>query len=288
VGTYTIAGIWRYPVKSMLGERMESATLGERGVAGDRGWAVIDADDGKTASAKHPAKWGRLLHVRARYLEEPAVELTFPDGTTVTTGDADVDQRLSDYLGRPVRLANTPPEGSQFEEVWPTDIEGLAPEAVIQATTASMTPDGEPISAFPISMDAPPGTFFDVTTLHVITTAALAALRAAAPDADFDVRRYRPNLLLESDEVGFVENDWVGHTLAIGSEARARVDLPTMRCVMTTLGQGDIGPDRSTLRTIAAVNRVELQGGGVWACAGAYATVTDGGRLRVGDQVTVQ
>ncbi len=286
-----VASIHRYPVKSVLGEDLPECVVTERGLVGDRGWALVDADDGVVASAKNPRKWAALLGVSARYLADPLpgevpppVELTFPDGSVLRSDDAGVDAALEAVTGRPVRLSSVPPEGSSFEEVWP-DLEGLAPQRFIDGTRSSTEPGGESVSTIALGSMAPAGTFFDLAVLHVLTTATLAELTRLAPDADFDARRYRPNLLLEADGEGFVEDAWVGTTLAVGDELRAGVSMLTMRCVMTTLPQRDLPADPDTLRTIARHHREEIPGLGTWACAGVYAGVERGGTVRVGDVV---
>lgn len=287
-----VRGLYRYPVKSMLGETLEECVVGPAGVVGDRGYALVDESDGKMASAKNPRKWGDLLGFAATYVDEPVadgprppVEITFPDGEVVRSDAADCDALLSKALGRTVHLAVGSPEQRSFEEVWP-DMDGLAPEEFIAQTTVGHEPSGEVVSDIPAGMFAPPGTFFDLSVIHLLTTATLAHLEALSPEGTFDVRRYRPNLLLDDAGEGFVENDWVGRTLAIGADgAGVAVTLPTMRCVMTTLAQGDLPQDRSTLRTIAQHNRVEITGFGTWACAGAYADVASPGRVRRGDPV---
>jgi uncharacterized protein YcbX len=290
----TVVGLNRYPVKSMLGEALSEVDVTTLGFLGDRAFAVVDSSTGKVASAKHPAKWSRLLEVGAAFVDAvtlgqplPPVAMTFPDGTVARSDDADVNDVLSGYLGRDVALTNTCPEGPTFEEVWPSDVEGLAPQDFISSTSSTTTTEGDAISDLALAMAAPPGTFFDLSTLHLLTTSTLDALRAAGPDSDFDVRRYRPNVLIETDEDGFVENAWVNGTVTMGASAAAHVDLPTMRCVMTTLAQRDIPADRSTLRVVAKANRIEITGLGVWACAGAYASVTETGSVKLGDAVTV-
>jgi len=283
-----VASIWRYPVKSMLGESLDACEVGARGLEGDRAFALIDLEDGRVASAKQPRKWGSLLDCRAQMDGDVAV-ITLADGSVVRSDDPEVDAVLSKSVGRDVRLAATAPADRSFEEVWPSDIDGLAPEQVIRGSAIGEV-DGESVSAFPLGSLAPEGTFFDMTLLHVLTTATLERLAALAPDATFDVRRYRPNVLVEIDgSTGFVENDWPGRALHLGPEVVAPVSMVTMRCVMTTLaqGHGDLLRDRDTLRAIAAHNRVEIPGFGTWACAGAYADVAAGGRLRVGDPVTL-
>lgn len=285
----TVERLWRYPVKSMLGEELEECEITSRGFVGDRAYAIVDKSDGSVASAKNPRKWGALLTLRARFSQQPTldsapppVEIAFPDGTVTRSDDGDVDERLSAVLGRDVTLAAAPPEGSTFEEVWP-DIEGLAPDEVISSTAAG-TEDGQPVSRFSVGMLAPPGTFFDLTVLHLMTTSTLRQLHQLEPSADFDVRRYRPNLLIASDGDGFLENEWVDRTVQVGS-ARIPIRMPTMRCVMTTLPQQGLERDTSTLRTIARNNRIEISGLGTWACAGVYADVAGGGTVRCGDRV---
>lgn len=286
-----VASIHRYPVKSVLGEDLTECVVTGRGLVGDRGWALVDADDGVVASAKNPRKWAGLLGVSARYVAEPLaeqavppVELTLPDGSVLRSDDAGVDAALEAVTGRRVRLTCTHPEEARFEEVWP-DVEGLAPQGFIDGTRSSTEPTGEAVSTIALGSMSPPGTFFDLAVLHVLTTATLAELTRLAPGADFDTRRYRPNLLVATDGTGFVEDDWVGTTLAVGDELRAPVSMLAMRCVMTTLAQRDLPADPDTLRTIARHHREEIPRLGTWACAGVYADVECGGTVRVGDGV---
>ena len=289
-----VTALYRYPVKSMLGESLTRATIDAGGVLGDRAYAVVDVETGAVASAKVPRRWAALLDFAARYVAEPVagespppVEITFPDGSVLRSDDAGVDEALSAVLGRPVRLASTRPENSGFEELWP-DIDGLAPQRLIDGTQVRREESGEPISRFDVAAMAPGSTgFFDLAVLHVLTDATLDRLRELAPDATFDARRYRPNVVLGGDDGGFAENDWPGRALALGDGAALKVSITTMRCVMTTLAQGDLPDDAETLRAIAKHNRLEIPGMGVWACAGVYADVTAGGSVGVGDAYVV-
>ncbi len=289
----TVAALYRYPVKSMLGESLTTARIGTAGVVGDRAYAVLDGETGDVASAKVPRRWAALLECSARFVAEPVegaapppVEITFPDGSILHSDDGRVDDALSALFARPVRLVSTAPEGTGFEELWP-DIDGLAPQGVIDATRKREEETGEVISRFAISAFGAPGTFFDLSALHVLTTATLDRLRGLAPGAAFDARRYRPNVVLDGAGEGFVENDWPGSTLTLGG-ATATASFATMRCVMTTLAHGDVPADADTLRAIAKHNRIEIpQIGGVWASAGVYADVTTPGPLSVGDPHTV-
>src|SRR5918995_4290057 len=103
----------------------------------------------------------------------------------------------------------------------------------------------------------PEGTFFDCATVHVLTTATLNRLRELYPQGQFEVRRFRPNIVLQTADgtAGFVENDWIGRTLALGDAVRLRITRPCPRCVMTTLSQADLPKDLGILRTAAQHNQ---------------------------------
>jgi len=273
----SVAAIRRYPVKSMLGEQLPSATITIRGIPGDRALALLDRDSGKIASAKHPRRWRQLLACRARVValdDDPmTIAITLPDGRTMLSIDRDVDAMLSELFGRTVSLASTPPEIAETERVYP-DVEGLP--------VSGMFFSGQ------IGLGAPPGTFFDYAPIHLLTTATLAQLRTVAPSGDFDPRRCRPNLVIATpDASGFVENDWVGRTLLIGDEIRLRVTDPTPRCVIPTLPHGNLPRDLGILRTIATHNRppIPTLGNVTWPSTGVYATVEHGGVVREGDAV---
>jgi uncharacterized protein YcbX len=293
----TVSALYRYPVKSMLGESLTQATFDERGVLGDRAYAVLDAETGIIASAKVPKRWATLLAFSAAFAGEPEpgkaappVIITFPDGSTRRSDDADIDEALSSVLGREVKLITTPPDGSAFEELW-VDIEGvergdLGPEKVIEATTSRKEDTGEAISSFDVAAFAPPGRFYDLAALHVVTESTLARLSELAPESDFDARRYRPNVVLADTEPGFVENEWPGREMTLGDDVRVAFTFQTMRCVMTTMAQGDLPEDRNTLRTVAKNNRIMIEKrevAGMWACAGVYGDVAAGGTVAVGD-----
>jgi hypothetical protein len=308
--TLTVAEVWRYPVKSMQGERVATTTdVTDAGLAGDRGYAVVDPEIGKVGSAKHPRLWGSLLHCEARYAAEPtadrrklpAVVITLPDGTETGSDDPDVDRRLSDYIGRPVQLTSKAPKGSDYLAVWP-EFDGVMPDAIRQGSAVATTgadgiaPDqGEgTLAHHAVSLAAPEGTFFDVCALHLVTTATLDKLGSLAPDTAFPAQRFRPNVVIDAgdagdDLAGFAENDWTGKTIALGGAGlTASVLGPTMRCIMTTLAQPGLARDNNVLKTITTHNRLDLPGmGGVWSCVGAYAVVAAGGSLTAGDAVTL-
>lgn len=289
----TVTAIYRYPVKSMLGETLQRCRVDGFGVVGDRAYAVVDAETESVASAKVPRRWAELLRFSATFVDEPVagappppVRITFPDGVERRSDDEGIDDALTDALGRRVRLATVPPRNRYYEELWP-EIEGLAPPQFIASTETRREDSGEAISRINLAMFAPGETFFDLSVLHVLTEATLERLRELAPDATFDACRYRPNLLLGGDGSGFVENAWPGREITFGGGARIAVSLSTMRCVMTTLAQGDLPRDAGTLRAIARHNRVDIPDLETWACAGVYADVAAAGEVRVGDTYEV-
>jgi hypothetical protein len=268
----SVVALWRYPVKSMMGEELNAAEVTDRGLVGDRRFAVVDAATGKVAGAKNPKKWGNFFDFRAAYVAPPrkgsklpAVRLTLPDGTVVTSLQADLPQLLSRTLGREVAFAEAEGDvessAAQAEEYWP-DLEGLDYRDTVT------------------EWELPPGTFFDLAVVHLLTTATIERLRALYPEGRFEVRRFRTNIVIatEPDQQGFVESDWIGHTVAIGDEVRLQITGPCPRCVMTTLPQGDLPKDAGILRTAAQHNQANV---------GVYADVVRGGAIRRGDPVTV-
>ncbi|HTC93528.1 MAG TPA: MOSC domain-containing protein [Terriglobales bacterium] len=262
-----LASLHRYPVKSMMGEELNAAHITQRGLFGDRSYALCDAETGKVVSAKNPKKWPGLFSHRAAYTTPPAagsavpaVRVTLPGGDFVVSSSPDFAPALSASLGRSVTLLTRPPPQAQLEEYWP-DIEELANRDVV--TDEAM----------------PPGTFFDLALLHVLTTGTLDRLRELNPRSRFEPRRFRPNLIIDTgDRKGFVENDWIGKTITVGSEVRIQVTGPCPRCVMTTLAQADLPKDPAILKTAAQHNKVAV---------GVYASVVQAGTIRIGDTITV-
>jgi MOSC domain-containing protein len=266
----SVVGLWCYPVKSMMGEELNAAEITDRGVLGDRRFAVVDAATGKVAGAKNPSKWGNFFDYRAAYTEPPragsrlpAVRLILPDGTAVTSEQLDLAQVLSAALGRDVELAEaTGREGTETaEEYWP-DMEGLEHRDAVT------------------EWELPAGTFFDSASVHLLTTATIDKLRNLYPEGRFEARRFRPNIVVSTSPhwLGFVENDWINRTIALGDEVRLRISGPCSRCVMTTLAQGDLPKDPGILRTAARHNAANV---------GVYADVVAAGTVRRGDLVTL-
>ncbi len=275
----TVTALRRYPVKSMLGEALTDVRVGERGLAGDRMFAVLDAG-GAIGSAKHPRKWAPLLRCHGRLTGPGAVRVELPDGTVLSAGAAELDARLSDLLGRQVSVSDKPPGHGALERAVPA-YEGGLPD-VLRATAA---PDetGDLITSGRVA----PGAFFDYGTVHLVTTASLRRLQQAYPAGDFAPRRFRPNLVIDlPGGPGFPEDTWPGATLRIG-EALFRVTVPTPRCVVPTLRHGELPADPGIMRTVAREHRVPVLTLGPLSCVGVYLDVLQPGTVRKGDPVTM-
>ena len=245
----TVAGLWRYPVKSLGGERLEGVAIGPGGIPGDRAFALRDARDGRILSAKRTAA---LLAFRAAYPEGPErpARIDLGDGRETTTAAPDAAALLSAALGRAVELCGPDDRRADRRVEWDDEM----------------------------TFDAPAGAFVDLAPLHVLTTASLGALAACRPESRFDPRRFRPNVLVDcGTRQSFVEDDLEGTVLAVGARVRLRVFMPTIRCALTTRAQEDLPADPAILRTV-----VERHAGNL----GVYARVETPGEIRVGDPVT--
>jgi hypothetical protein len=270
----SVVSLWRYPVKSMMGEELNAAEVTDRGLLGDRAYVIVDSADGKVASAKNPRKWPHLFDFRAALVDAPRpgakvppVRITLPEGTVVTSEQSEVNRILSRALDREVTLDATErgqraPWTPKAEEYWP-DMEGLDYRDTVT------------------DFNLPEGTFFDCAVVHLLTTATMDRLRELYPEGRFEARRFRPNIVVEiaSGVKDFVENAWIGGTLAIGDAVRLSSTGPCPRCVMTTLPQGDLAKDPGILRTAAQHNHANV---------GLYASVVRGGTVRRGDGIGVE
>lgn len=280
-----IKRIHRYPVKSMAGETLDSARIGTLGIPGDRGWAVRDEVRGGIRGAK---KIAALMRCSARYTEDPdgstvpPAEITLPDGTTVMSDDESAATQLSQAVAHEVTLwPLLPPDALDHYRRGAPDHEDLEQElrAIFAREPGEPLPD---LGEFPpdiLEYESPPGTYFDAFPLLLLTDVSLQHLQSAAPESVFDVRRFRPNLLIEAgDESGpFPELGWASCRLRIG-EAEITTTIGCPRCVMTTHGFADLPRDPKIMRTL-----VREAGGKL----GLYASVAQPGNIRVGDTVTL-
>ena len=246
--------VWRHPVKSMQGERVAEADIDERGMAGDRRWGVLDVDTGKVLSAKRE---GRLLEAAATLTADGVPDVRLPDGSGFRAGEAALDDALSTWLGRAVHVA-------------------LAEEGRSTAFEMNVVNDDE--TSATIDFPCPPGTFLDAGAVHVLTTASLAAAGVLYPHGQWDVRRFRPTVVVEADGDGFVEDGWIGSAVRVGG-AELFVFAPTVRCAMPSRSQpGGLERDLEIVKTVNRHHGSNL---------GVYAAVRAPGRVAEGDDVVL-
>jgi uncharacterized protein YcbX len=261
----------RYPVKSMLGETVNSLFVDETGAEGDRQLALVDAVTGHVASAKQARLWRGLLKCTAN-AGTGRVSIGLPDGTDVAADDPDVDELLSRLLERPVRLISKRPDGATLERPDPEKLLELGLDADFAEIGGRI---------LEIAQATPGDSFTDDAPLHAITTATLEHIGVEA-------LRYRPNLVIATPAgyPPYAENDWTGKEFNVG-EARLRGLAATTRCVVPTLEHGSLPRAPHALRTPAVENRWEASGSVAQPCAGVYFGVVTQGVIRVGDRVSM-
>ncbi len=276
-----VTDLYRYPVKSMGGEHLPELTIGKNGVPGDRAWAVRDEERGGIRGAK---RFAELMQCKARYLQEPAAtgsspaEIVLPSGRTLSTGDDAVAAALSDLVGTSVSFWPLLPSdaldhyrrGGPVEEDMETEL-----RRVFARTPDEPLPD---LSRFPetlVEFESPPGTYFDAYPLLIMTKQSLDSLAKEAPDSAIDVRRFRPNILLDSDSQDpYPEFAWEGKKLKVGS-ALLKLELVCPRCQMTTHPIGELPKDSNVMRTMVRKTDGNL---------GIYASVLEPGVVKAGDE----
>jgi len=236
----------------MLGEPIDHANVGPGGIQGDRCWAVVDAVSGVSLSAK---RYPDLLRCSAR-TSDGHVMVKLPDSRELPVGSGGVELGLSDLLGRAVTTRSA--------EIIET-IRHEFPTAVTEG-------EGEPFLYEPKTE-----AFFDCAPLQLLTTGTLKALQRLLPTSIIHRARFRPNFLVETDEIGFVDNDWVNKEVSLGS-LRCQVYDHTRRCIMVALAQGDLPRDTEIIRTIVKNNDGR---------AGVALKTLDSGIVRSGAKVEV-
>jgi len=267
----SVESIWRYPVKSMAGEQLASVFVSDKGIVGDRVYAFVDEESNRAAVVR---KWAEsFLNYHPHFVSEPksgseipTLQIVMPSGETITTSNSDVEERISTAFARKLKLLATAPPGLLIE----------VPKGTLGGSLSEVT-------EFPLGGGAPAGAFFDYGCLHLIASSTLDHLQKVYPKGRFDVRRFRPNIVIQSDAAAFIENSWVGRTIAIGNELVLRVSIPCPRCISVTLAQDDLPRDPGILRAIAEQNMCDLGDFGNLPCAGVYAEVIHAGKIQCGD-----
>jgi uncharacterized protein YcbX len=280
--------LWRFPVKSMLGEQVDVVEVGEGGIVGDRAYAARDRQTGKVASAKNPKLWPGLLACRAAFVEAPRpgdelppVRIDLADGDSVLSDAPEANAVLSRFFGRDVELAQAAQHGYTIDQYHP-DEENYDPgghrDEVVEARMGAALFDEQGLPSA-----VPEGSFFDAFPLSVLTSSSLEQLSEFEPQSRFDARRFRMNVIVDTPARGFVENDWLGRRLAIGDDVRIAVARPDPRCVMPSLAQEELPRDPGVLKALGH-NRIDVAGS-LYPCAGIYAVVEATGTIHGNDQV---
>lgn len=284
----TIKEIWRFPVKSMFGERVSAAQIESAGFADDRTWAIRDDETNEIATGRRIPK---LMMLKARYLSEPStgfgpaaqsrIEIEFPDGRRINSDDPYASAILSMFLGKRVTLLQRP----AARDKKPYRLTQPMSPSEIRYILGMKADDPDPdFSSFSLKIlttlqkyTTPPGAFYDVYPLHFITTAALDNMNAIYPEGNFCPERYRPSFVIETnpDLEGIVENEWRGRNLRIG-DAVIRCNHPTIRCSMPGTAQPGIHKDPKVPLTVMQHAGQHL---------GAYATPRNRAQIQVGDSV---
>lgn len=284
----TVAGLWRYPVKSMGGEELDRSVLDLRALHADRLWAVRDLELGAVTTAR---RLPMLLGCTARFVEEPPagvgpgnvtdVLVTFPDGTEVTSTDHErMDARLTELTGKRVALVPLPP---LHDKAAYRGVLGFRKRDIRQQWALA---DDEPLPDFSmlpirklaeLSIYATPiGIFADAYAVHLLTTSSLRTMSTYG--GDFDVRRFRPNILVDTPLDGLVEQQWMGGTLRAG-DVGVRVEIPAIRCSVPMREQPGVPADPAVSRTVSQHGE---------RCLGVYADIVEVGTIHVGDSVTFE
>ncbi len=205
-----VTQLWRYPVKSLQGERLATAELTPQGLAGDRRWALFDLETGFGLTARrHPA----LLHAAARLRADGGVDVTLPDGSVAAD-----DEALSAWLDRPVALRAAADVGGTRRYESPADVE-------TEAAGSWRAFEGAPRA------------FHDSVAVTLVSTATVGAR---------PVRRFRPNVVVE----GAGEDALVGGVVGLGDGVVALTERVPRCVMVTRAQPGGIAVDRDVLRWI--------------------------------------
>lgn len=249
VSAGTVDQLYRYPVKSMQGLAVEYVELGLSGIDGDRSRALIDVDSGRLMSAK---RWSKLLLAVA-----DDIGVTLPDGTRRPYESGDMSRVLSTWLERDVALNQVTPDVDLSYEM-----------------TFDPPNDGAELYEIP----AAPGSFLDLAAVHLVSLQTLRGGVTARPDLNWDVRRFRPNLVV--DAVGtspFGEDAWCGRQLRIGT-AVVEALQPTVRCAMPLRAQPGLESQPALFHALDEIHANHL---------GIYLSVVEPGEIRIGDPVEI-
>lgn len=246
-----VEGLWRYPVKSLQGEAMTTVSVVEDGILGDRQWGILDVGTGRILTARRRPE---LLDASAS-LHDGEPTITLPDGEELTGSGVKTDRSLSEWLHSPVTLVPSRGRAGRAEYF------------------ADATDDTSP----PVEWTMPEGRFVDAAPVLVVTTSSLRTGASLYPSGVWAARRFRPNLLLATDDDGWAEDGWAARLLQIGSAVLLPTQ-PCIRCTMVTRQQPGLEPDADIFRTLARHHHGHL---GMWS------TVVTSGTATIGDRASL-
>lgn len=273
---WRIEELWRYPVKSMGGERLDHLEFGADGVVGDRRFALRDLESGMIASAKRPGRWGVLLACRATTKVDGTVSVSLPDGSAFDAGDLALDDALSVLTGRRVMLEHVTSLGKDAS----VDYEAEYPDLEHIRLRGRM--------AFPAAWFTDARSYVDLAAVQLITTSTMAAIAEGSGSVGVTAVRFRPNVVIDTGPTpAYLEDDWAGSTVRLGSQVTLSRVTRAARCIMTSVEQPGVPRDNRILQTIARENRMPTESMGQLPCAGLFAEVESPGIVAEGDVPTV-
>lgn len=237
----TIKELWRYPVSSVTGELLQEAPVSPAGMTGDRRYAMVDAQTGVVAHPERDKRWQRAVFVRSRTAENGAAELLVPDHDWLAVDDPGAGEVLSRFFEFDVAVR-------PYER---TASAGHAAELAVDR--------------------------YDVSPLHLLTSASVDHLKSIYLAGNPDPRRFRPNIFMTAgaDVEGFAELGWIDAAIRLG-DVEGTVIAPTKRCGFTIIAQDGLDNDPEILRNIMKFGNRNM---------GVYCAPSAAGILRVGDRV---
>jgi uncharacterized protein YcbX len=272
-----VAALWRYPVKSMLGEQVAELEITTKGAVGDRAWALRELSTKRIVSGK---KFAAMFKFRSSYDEPPVtgsfspVSIHMPDGTTIHAADPGASETISAALGAKVNLERC--ESITRERA------GIDPKTVFADVPVEQVIPGLTAETMPPDFGLSPGSFFDSAPMHMIASGTLRHLaKITGGKSIFDPRRFRPTIFVDTglSDDRFVEDEWENITIRVGDSLKIVKPQAALRCVMTTHPQDDLPRDLAILRTAAQHHRANV---------GVFAQIGAPGTIRLGDPVFLE
>lgn len=275
-----VESLWRYPVKGMAGEHLDSVKVDSSGLKGDRIWAVQDIKRQELQSCKFRPQ---LLKCRARCLPDKLnnqVEITFPNGQVLRSESSQVDEYITELLGHDSQLKalKSVIDSDFYKRYKPNNHSWLEElKATFEREDGEPLPDLDNLPQVIQDYVSLPGTFFLVSPFHLLTTASLNYMKKLNPDADWQSERFRPNILIDTlpNLEGLIEQSWIGKQLKIGDITLDCSDLAP-RCGAVVRAQSCFNEDKSILRSIVKHADQNL---------GIYGNIKQKGTIHVGDEV---